>query len=75
MKYCIGTGAYGSVYKAQLSSGKIFALKKLHGFEAEIPAFDESFKNEVKVLSEIMHRHVVKLYGFCLHKKNHVFDL
>ncbi|XP_040868121.1 MDIS1-interacting receptor like kinase 2 [Glycine max] len=69
MKYCIGTGAYGSVYKAQLPSGRVVALKKLNGFEAEVPAFDQSFRNEVKVLSEIKHRHVVKLYGFCLHKR------
>jgi hypothetical protein len=68
MRYCIGTGAYGSVYKAQLPSGNVVALKKLHGYEAEVPAFDESFRNEVKILSEIKHRHIVKLYGFCLHK-------
>ncbi|WJX75189.1 non-specific serine/threonine protein kinase [Trifolium repens] len=69
MRYCIGTGAYGSVYKAQLPSGKVVALKKLHGYEAEVSAFDESFRNEVKILSEIKHRHIVKLYGFCLHKR------
>ena len=67
--YCIGTGAYGSVYKAQLTCGKVVALKKLHGYEAEVPAFDESFKNEVRILSEIKHRNIVKLYGFCLHKR------
>ncbi|XP_027351412.1 MDIS1-interacting receptor like kinase 2-like, partial [Abrus precatorius] len=69
IKYCIGTGAYGSVYKAQLPSGNVVALKKLHGFEAEVPALDESFRNEVRVLSEIKHRNIVKLYGFCLHKR------
>ncbi|GAU25977.1 hypothetical protein TSUD_166600 [Trifolium subterraneum] len=69
MRYCIGTGAYGSVYKVQLPCGKVVALKKLHGYEAEMPAFDESFRNEVKILSEIKHRHIVKLYGFCLHKR------
>ncbi|KAK2360024.1 putative leucine-rich repeat receptor protein kinase [Trifolium repens] len=69
MRYCIGTGAYGSVYKAQLPCGKIVALKKLHGYEAEVPSFDESFRNEVRILSEIRHKNIVKLYGFCLHKR------
>ena len=70
LKYCIGTGAYGSVYRVQLPSGKVVALKKLHGFEAEQPAFDKSFRNEVRVLSEIKHRNIVKLYGFCLHRRS-----
>jgi len=69
IRYCIGTGAYGSVYKAQLPCGKVVALKKLHGYEAEVPSFDESFRNEVRILSEIKHRNIVKLYGFCLHKR------
>ena len=69
IRYCIGTGAYGSVYKAQLPCGKVVALKKLHGYEAEVPSFDESFRNEVRILSEIKHKHIVKLYGFCLHKR------
>ncbi|GKU97110.1 hypothetical protein SLEP1_g10290 [Rubroshorea leprosula] len=49
IKYCIGTGGYGSVYKAQLPSGQVVALKKLHKREAEEPAFDKSFRNEVKI--------------------------
>ncbi|KAM7465229.1 hypothetical protein LguiB_012791 [Lonicera macranthoides] len=35
IEHCIGTGDYGSVYRAQLPSGKVVALKKLHRFEAE----------------------------------------
>ncbi|CAL5369912.1 unnamed protein product [Camellia sinensis] len=68
-RYCIGTGGYGSIYKAQLPSGKVFALKKLHGFEAEDPTIDRSFRNEVQMLTNIRHRNIVKLYGFCLHKR------
>ena len=45
IRYCIGTGSYGSVYKAQLPSGKVVVLKKLHRLEAEEPMFDMSFKN------------------------------
>jgi len=69
IKYCIGTGGYGSVYKAELPGGKIIALKKLHTLEAENPTFDMSFKNEVKILTEIRHRNIIKLLGFCLHKR------
>ncbi|XP_035844094.1 MDIS1-interacting receptor like kinase 2 [Helianthus annuus] len=69
LKYCIGTGGYGSVYEAKLPSGQTFALKKLHGFEAKQPAFDQSFKNEVQVLTNLRHKNIVRLYGFCLHNK------
>ncbi|KAF5815263.1 putative protein kinase RLK-Pelle-LRR-XI-1 family [Helianthus annuus] len=67
LKYCIGTGGYGSIYEANLPDGQTFALKKLHGFEAKQPTFDQSFKNEVQVLTNLRHKNIVKLYGFCLH--------
>ncbi|XP_058185543.1 MDIS1-interacting receptor like kinase 2-like [Rhododendron vialii] len=69
IKYCIGTGGYGSVYRAQLPSGKVVALKKLHRLEAEHPAFDHCFRNEIQMLTNVRHRNIVKLYGFCLHNK------
>ncbi|XP_059431210.1 MDIS1-interacting receptor like kinase 2-like [Corylus avellana] len=69
LKYCIGTGGYGSVYKVKLPSGKVIALKKLHRLEAKNPTFDMSFRNEVKVLTEIRYRNIIKLHGFCLHKR------
>ncbi|KAJ7962177.1 putative Receptor protein kinase [Quillaja saponaria] len=69
IRHCIGTGAYGSVYRAQLPSGKIVALKKLHPLESQEPSLDRSFRNEVKMLTNILHRNIVKLHGFCLHKR------
>ncbi|KAI8533893.1 hypothetical protein RHMOL_Rhmol10G0045800 [Rhododendron molle] len=69
IRYCIGTGGYGSVYRAQLPSGQVVALKKLHRFEAEDPAFDHSFRNEVQMLTNVRHKNIVKLYGFCLHNR------
>ncbi|KAK9195628.1 hypothetical protein WN943_003753 [Citrus x changshan-huyou] len=39
IRYCIGTGGYGSVYKAELPDGKVVALKKLHHSETEDSAF------------------------------------
>ncbi|TYJ17023.1 hypothetical protein E1A91_A09G022500v1 [Gossypium mustelinum] len=74
IKYCIGTGGYGSVYRAILPSGKVVALKKLHRLvlvqnSAEQPAYDTSFRNEIKFLTEIRHKNIVKLHGFCLHNR------
>ncbi|XP_060673611.1 probable leucine-rich repeat receptor-like protein kinase At1g35710 [Ziziphus jujuba] len=69
IRYCIGTGGYGSVYRAQLPNGKVVALKKLHTSEVEEPALRKSFENEVKTLTELKHRNIVRLYGFCLHKR------
>jgi hypothetical protein len=69
IKYCIEIGGYGSVYKAELPCGKVIALKKLHRLEAENLTFDVSFNNEVKVLTKIQHRNIIKLHGFCLHKR------
>nr|XP_048327315.1 probable leucine-rich repeat receptor-like protein kinase At1g35710 [Ziziphus jujuba var. spinosa] len=69
IRYCIGTGGYGSVYKAQLPNGKVVAVKKIHSLEAEEPVFRKSFMNEVKTLTEIRHRNIVRLHGFCLHRR------
>ncbi|KAB1226531.1 hypothetical protein CJ030_MR1G018138 [Morella rubra] len=69
IKYCIGTGSYGSVYKAKLPCGRVVALKKLHRLEVENQSSYKSFKNEVKVLAEIRHRNIIKLYGFCFHRR------
>ncbi|XLR11870.1 hypothetical protein S83_039808 [Arachis hypogaea] len=54
-RYCIGTGAYGSVYQANLPSGRTVALKKLHQKESQNPSFDKSFRNEFMMLSRIRH--------------------
>ncbi|XP_027174170.1 probable leucine-rich repeat receptor-like protein kinase At1g35710 [Coffea eugenioides] len=67
--YCIGRGSYGTVYRARLSSGKVVAVKKLHDMESENPTYVKSFRNEAQMLSNIRHRNIVKLYGFCLHRR------
>ncbi|KAI8548256.1 hypothetical protein RHMOL_Rhmol07G0259500 [Rhododendron molle] len=66
--YCIGKGGYGAVYKAKLPSGNTVAVKKLHPLSEK----DDSrgFLNEVRALTEIRHRNIVKLFGFCSHAQN-----
>ncbi|XP_026431334.1 MDIS1-interacting receptor like kinase 2-like isoform X3 [Papaver somniferum] len=65
-KYCIGTGGYGSVYKAELSTGQVVAVKKLHSSEedSEIVSL-KAFESEVHALTETRHRNIVKLFGYC----------
>ncbi|XP_019102964.2 MDIS1-interacting receptor like kinase 2 [Beta vulgaris subsp. vulgaris] len=68
--YCIGFGAYGRVYKAELPNGQVLAVKKLEsGTKEKAALVAKSFMNEVKSLTKIRHRNIVKLYGFCLQDK------
>ena len=71
IRYCIGICSYGRIYKAQLPSGKVVTLKKFHLLETKELSFDKSFKKKkVKMLIEIQHRNIVKLHGYCSHKRS-----
>ncbi|KAK3444541.1 hypothetical protein EUGRSUZ_A01352, partial [Eucalyptus grandis] len=66
-EYCIGKGGFGSIYKAVLASSQIVAVKKLNAPESNnVPAVNrQSFENEIHVLTQVWHRNVIKLHGFC----------
>ncbi|KAF5934492.1 hypothetical protein HYC85_030663 [Camellia sinensis] len=66
--YCIGKGGYGTVYKAKLPSTNIVAVKKLHLLSERADRKD--FLNEVRALTEIKHRNIVKLFGYCSHARH-----
>ncbi|XP_058094739.1 MDIS1-interacting receptor like kinase 2-like [Magnolia sinica] len=68
-RYCIGAGGYGRVYRADLPTGHVVAVKKLHPVEGNEVADERSFRNEIQTLTEIRHRNIVKLYGFCFHSQ------
>ncbi|KAI9383158.1 hypothetical protein POPTR_013G037533v4 [Populus trichocarpa] len=62
---CIGKGGYGIVYQAMLPTGQVVAVKKLHpSREGELMDL-KTFRNEIRMLIDIRHRNIVKLYGFC----------
>ncbi|XVF36723.1 hypothetical protein REPUB_Repub19eG0082700 [Reevesia pubescens] len=66
-KHCVGVGGFGSVYKAELPTGEVLAIKELHTPPEGGVINLKAFTSEIQALTEIRHRNIVKLYGFCLH--------
>ncbi|XP_078153755.1 uncharacterized protein LOC144548907 isoform X2 [Carex rostrata] len=66
--YCVGKGGFGMVYKAELSVDQIVAVKRIQvqntGEVQEI--YKKNYENEIRALTEVRHRHIIKLHGFCL---------
>ncbi|KAI5397292.1 hypothetical protein KIW84_063200 [Lathyrus oleraceus] len=66
-KHLIGVGGHGSVYRAELPTGQVVAVKKLHSLQNGDMSNLKAFESEIKALTEIRHRNIVKLYGYCSH--------
>ncbi|CAM0910731.1 unnamed protein product [Alopecurus aequalis] len=69
----IGSGSFGSVYRAKLPDGREVAIKRAERastgarrrrrFDAE-----HAFRSELRLLSRVNHRNLVSLLGFCEEK-------
>nr|XP_034569347.1 MDIS1-interacting receptor like kinase 2-like [Setaria viridis] len=66
-KYSIGIGGYGSVFRAELEGGRVYAIKLLHSVEDYTD--EKGFHAEIQVLTKVRHRCIVKLHGYCSHSK------
>ncbi|KAL0363939.1 UNVERIFIED_CONTAM: MDIS1-interacting receptor like kinase [Sesamum angustifolium] len=69
-RYCVGVGGQGSVFRAELPDGQIVAVKKLHVSDDVESGDPRSYTNEIRALTEIRHRNIVKLLGFCSHPRH-----
>ncbi|KAK4477556.1 hypothetical protein RD792_016788 [Penstemon davidsonii] len=60
----IGQGGYGPVYKGVLLTGQMVAVKRLSQNSRQ--GLNE-FKSEILLISNLQHRNIIKLLGYCIH--------
>ncbi|XP_047945124.1 calcium/calmodulin-regulated receptor-like kinase 1 [Salvia hispanica] len=65
----IGKGAYGPVYKAQMSAEETVAVKVL---ATDSKQGEKEFHTEVMLLGRLHHRNLVNLVGYCAEKNQHM---
>ncbi|KAH6835502.1 Protein kinase superfamily protein [Perilla frutescens var. hirtella] len=65
----IGQGAYGPVYKAQMSPEETVAVKVL---ATDSKQGEKEFQTEVSLLGRLHHRNLVNLVGYCAEKNQHM---
>lgn len=63
-KHMIGKGGFGNVYKGSLSDGSVVAVKRLK--DGSNKGGEIQFQTEVEMISLAVHRHLLRLYGFCI---------
>ncbi|XP_062192096.1 serine/threonine-protein kinase-like protein CCR4 [Phragmites australis] len=63
----IGSGSFGSVYRAKLPDGREVAIKRAERGGRRRRRFDAecAFRAELRLLSRVNHRNLVQLLGFC----------
>ncbi|RWR84643.1 cysteine-rich receptor-like protein kinase 2 isoform X2 [Cinnamomum micranthum f. kanehirae] len=62
-EYKLGEGGFGDVYKGVLKNGNTVAVKKLMIGESRMAK--ANFESEVKLISNVHHRNLIRLLGCC----------
>ncbi|KAF9588281.1 hypothetical protein IFM89_008698 [Coptis chinensis] len=65
----IGQGAFGPVYRAQMSTGETVAVKVL---ATDSRQGEKEFQTEVLLLGRLHHRNLVNLVGYCAERGQHM---
>ena len=64
--FVIGRGSSGDVYKGYINGGDIIvAIKRLKSKSKSKRILTDEFLTEIKILSQLRHRHLVSLIGYC----------
>ncbi|RDY02300.1 Protein NSP-INTERACTING KINASE 1, partial [Mucuna pruriens] len=63
-KNILGKGGFGNVYKGVLPDGTLVAVKRLK--DGNAIGGEIQFQTEVEMISLAVHRHLLRLYGFCM---------
>ena len=61
----LGTGTYGTVYAGRLSDNRLVAVKRIKQRDNAAEGLD-CVMNEVKLVSSVSHRNLVRLLGCCI---------
>ncbi|CAN0870407.1 Receptor-like kinase TMK3, partial [Linum grandiflorum] len=61
----LGRGGFGTVYRGEIQDGTKIAVKRMEGSVVSDKGLTE-FMSEIKVLTQVRHRHLVSLLGYCL---------
>ncbi|KDP33355.1 hypothetical protein JCGZ_12904 [Jatropha curcas] len=65
-----GIGGTAKVYKAELPTGQVVAVKKLNQSEDYGMINLRAFKNEINALAQVRHRNIVRFYSYCLNPRH-----
>ncbi|KAI5065187.1 hypothetical protein GOP47_0019882 [Adiantum capillus-veneris] len=65
----LGAGGSSTVFKGVLNDGKLVAIKRAKRMASKDGDDMELFLNELAILTQINHRHIIRLLGCCLETK------